>query len=126
MRRAVTGLMCYGVAMVMGGALCAETLQSISEFEATIMLPARGGRGALPLRARVQSWELGNLDGVQVIPLQGFYIAHLLSGEINATVDGQTTPRTSGDYWSVKPGGTMKVEALGESAVLETIVVAKQ
>jgi hypothetical protein len=117
--------MCCGVALVLGSALRAETLQSIPEFEARMMIPARGG-GALLARARVQSWELGNLDGVQVIPLQGFYIAHLLSGEINATVDGQTTLRTSGDYWSVKPGGTMKVEVLGESAVLETIVVAKQ
>ncbi|MCI0599069.1 MAG: hypothetical protein L0Y60_06050 [Beijerinckiaceae bacterium] len=108
----------------MAGVARAETLQPIPEFETKTMTPARGG-GSLPVRISVKSWELINLDGVQEIPLQGFYIAHLLSGEINASADGQTFPRTTGDYWSVKSGAAMKVEVLGESAVLETISVAK-
>jgi len=125
MRRAAFAVFFWGLAFFTGEGLRAETLQPIPEFDTKVMTPALGG-GSLPVRITVKSWELGNLDGVQEIPLQGFYIAHLLSGEINSTVEGQTAPRTTGDYWSVKSGAAMQVEVLGESAVLETIAVAKQ
>ena len=53
-------------------------------------------------------------------------MAHLLSGQILATVDGQTTQHLPGDYWTVKAGATMRVRVVGEVAVLETTVVSKQ
>jgi quercetin dioxygenase-like cupin family protein len=58
--------------------------------------------------------------------MQGFYVAHLLRGEISATTDGQTTQHLRGDYWTVKAGAAMRVKAGGEVAVLETTVVSKQ
>ena len=53
-------------------------------------------------------------------------MAHLLSGQILATVYGQTTQHLPGDYWTVKAGAAMRVKVVGEVAVLETIVVIKQ
>jgi hypothetical protein len=47
-------------------------------------------------------------------------------GKIATTIDGQMTKRVSGDYWTVNSGSAMPVTVLGEFAVLETIVVAKQ
>jgi len=58
--------------------------------------------------------------------LRGFYTAHLLSGIISTTIDGQTTAHLPGDYWTVKPGAIMQVKVIGEVAVMETIVMAKQ
>jgi hypothetical protein len=63
---------------------------------------------------------------LQEIPFQGFYLAHLLSGEITVTIDGETTRHSPDDYWPVKPGATMYVKALGDYAALETIVISKQ
>lgn len=60
------------------------------------------------------------------IPQRGFYIAHLLSGSISTTIDGETTEQPPGAYWTVKAGATMQVKVLGEFAVLETIVAAKR
>ena len=60
------------------------------------------------------------------IPLQGFFVAHLLSGQIFATIDGQTSQHLPGDYWTVRAGAAMKVKVVGEVAVLETTVVSKQ
>lgn len=78
----------------------------------------------------VQTWAIagGRVRGgaVQEIPLRGFYIAHLIGGSISTTIDGGTTQHTTGDYWAVKQGATMRVKASGEFAVLETIVVSKQ
>jgi hypothetical protein len=62
----------------------------------------------------------------QEIPLRGFYVAHLLSGSISTTIDGETTKQPPGAYWAVKAGAAMQVRVLGEFAVLETIVTAKQ
>jgi hypothetical protein len=72
----------------------------------------------------VQTWGISG--PVQDIPLRGFYVAHLLSGQILATIDGRTTSHLPGDYWTVKAGAAMRVEAGGEVAVLETTVVSKQ
>jgi quercetin dioxygenase-like cupin family protein len=53
-------------------------------------------------------------------------VAHLLSGQILATIDGQTTQHLPGDYWTVGGGAAMRIKAVGEVAVLETTVVSKQ
>jgi len=76
----------------------------------------------------VQTWAITAAPGSETreIPLHDFYIAHLISGQIAATVDGQTTKHRVGDYWTVKPGTTMQVKALGEIAILETTVVTKK
>jgi hypothetical protein len=78
----------------------------------------------------IKSWGItGDRRGdsaLQEIPLQGFYLAHLLSGEITATIGGKRARHSPGDYWAVKPGATMQVKALGDYAMLETTVISKQ
>lgn len=103
----------------------AETLQANPQFEGAVPL-------ALPEAApqtghvSIQTWKLsGPKDVVHEIPLQGFYIAHLLSGAIATTIDGQTVKQPASAYWTVKAGASMKVSVLGELAVIETIVVTK-
>ena len=72
----------------------------------------------------VQSWATARQE--DEIPLRGFYVAHLLSGAISATIDGQKTEHLPGDYWTVMTGAAMRVKVSGEVAVLETTVVTKQ
>jgi quercetin dioxygenase-like cupin family protein len=107
----------------------AETLSPTTEFEGRTTTPAKDG-ATQPVRVVVQSWEIAGGEGpngaAHEIPLQGFYLAHLLSGHISATIDGQTAERATGDYWTVKAGATMQVKVRGEFAVLETVVVSKQ
>jgi hypothetical protein len=82
---------------------------------------------AQPVRVSIQSWGIAGQDhAVREIPLPGFYVAHLISGHISATIDGHTIDHLPGDYWGVKLGSAMQVKVLGEVAVLETIVVSKQ
>jgi quercetin dioxygenase-like cupin family protein len=104
----------------------AKNLASIPVFEANTTTVAGNG-ASQPVRVSVQSWELSGPQGAtHEIPVQGFYVAHLLSGSIATTIDGQTTTPPPGAYWTVKAGATMQVKVLGEFAVLETIVVSKQ
>jgi quercetin dioxygenase-like cupin family protein len=103
----------------------AQTLEPRPVFEGTVTAPVKNG-AAQPANISVQSWELPNQEGAaHEIPLRGFYVAHLLSGDISTTVDGQTAAHVPGDYWTVKPGATMQVKVLSELAVLETIVATK-
>jgi quercetin dioxygenase-like cupin family protein len=70
--------------------------------------------------------RFGLLAPRRQIVLRDFYVAHLISGQLSATVDGRTKGHLPGDYWAVKAGGGMRVKAVGEVAVLETTVVTKQ
>ena len=104
----------------------AEPLSPTPVFEGKTTTPAKDG-AMQTVHVIIQSWGIaGRERETQEIPLRGFYVAHLLSGDISTTIDGQTTERVPGDYWTVKAGATMKVKVIGEFAVLETTVVAKQ
>jgi len=113
------------IAIPLAGAM-AQTLAPSTVFEANTTTPAKNGTPEA-VRVSVESWGIAGQDrAIHEIPLRGFYVAHLISGHILATIDGKTTEHLPGDYWTVKPGGAMQVKVLGEFAVLETTVVAKQ
>ena len=125
MTRIAIGSAFVALAMPLAAAM-AQTLSPTPVFEATTTTLATNG-AAQPVNVSVQLWEIAGQKGVtREIPLHGFYVAHLLSGAISATIDGRTTTRLPGAYWTVKAGATMQVQVLGEFAVLETTVVGKQ
>lgn len=104
-------------------------LSPTPEFEGSATTVTRNGTTE-PVHISVQSWRIGGTRGpngpVYEIPLRDLYVAHLVNGEMWTTIDGQTIWRTTGDYWTVKPGTTMQLKVFGELALLETTVVAKQ
>jgi len=101
----------------------AQALSPTTVYEGNTTISAKNG-ATQAVHVSVQSWGIAGPE--HEIPLQGFYVAHLLSGQILATIDGQTTQHLPGDYWTVKAGAAMRVEVVGEVAALETIVVSKQ
>src|SRR5262249_61378956 len=87
--------------------------------------PAKNGP-AQPVHASIQLWKIAGRNGAtQEIPLRGFYVAHLLAGQVLSTIDQQTSQQAPGDYWTVKADSTLQIKVLGEFAVLETIAVLK-
>lgn len=108
----------------LAGAGNAAMLNRNAVFEGTVPL---AGRQAPPQAAHltVEKWELLGQGTVHELPLKGFYVAHLLSGDASTTIDGQTTEQPPGAYWTVKPGASMQVKVESEMVVLETIVVTK-
>jgi uncharacterized cupin superfamily protein len=101
----------------------AQALSPAPVYEGKATVTAKNG-ATEAVRISVQSWGIAGQE--QEISLQGFYVAHLLSGQILATIDGHTAPHLPGDYWTVKAGAAMRVKVVGEVAVLETTVVSKQ
>jgi len=101
----------------------AQDFSPTTVYEGNTTIPAKNG-ATQAVHVSIQSWGIAGPE--HEIPLQGFYVAHLLSGQISATIDGQTTQHLPGDYWTVKAGTAMRVKAGGEVAVLETTVVSKQ
>jgi hypothetical protein len=80
-----------------------------------------------PARVSVQTWRIPRQGGAMTeLPLHDFYVAHLLSGALTATVDGVTTQYLPGEFWAVKAGSNVQVKSLGDLAVLETIAITKQ
>ena len=122
MKRIATGAALVAIAIPLAGAV-AQVLSPTPVFEGNTTMPAKDG-STQAVHVSVQSWAIAPRE--QEVPLRSFYIAHLLSGQISTTIDGQTTEHLPGDYWTVRPGENMQVRAVGEVAVLETTVVAKE
>jgi uncharacterized cupin superfamily protein len=122
MKRVAISAAVVALAIPAAGAM-AQALSPTPVFEGDTTTQAKNG-ATQPVHVSVQSWGIAGQE--REIPLHGFYVAHLLSGAISTTMDGQMAERLPGDYWTVKPGATMWVKAFGEVAVLETTVVTKQ
>src|SRR2546426_8136484 len=72
-------------------AAVAQTLAPSPVFEANTTTPAKNG-ATQSVHISVQLWELGGPNGAtHEISLRGFYVAHLLSGDVSTTIDGRTT-----------------------------------
>ncbi len=110
------------IAVPLAGAM-AQALSPTPVFEGNTTAPAKDG-ATQAVHVSVQAWRIAGQE--EEVPLRGFYVAHLLSGQVSTTIDGQTVEHLPGDYWTVKSGASMRVKVVGEVAVLETIVVAKQ
>ena len=122
MKRIATGAALVAIAIPLAGAV-AQVLSPTPVFEGNTTIPAKNA-ATQAVHISVQSWGIAPQE--REIPLRGFYVAHLLSGQISATIDGQTADHLPGDYWTVKAGAAMRVGVVGEVAVLETTVVSKQ
>ncbi len=116
------------VVAICAATTAAQTLAPRQQFQSDITVPATNGT-TQTARVIVQSWEISGSRTRQSpslqIPLMGFYLARLVSGEIQAIIDGRAAKKTTGQYWVVPTGTIMQVQAVGELAVLETTVVAK-
>ena len=110
------------IAIPLAGAM-AQALAPTPVFEGHATTPAKDG-ATQAVHVSVQLWAIAGQE--HEIPLRGFYVAHLISGQMSATIDGQSTEHLPGDYWTVKAGASMRVKVVGEVAVLETTVVAKE
>ncbi|MBO0733605.1 MAG: hypothetical protein J2P49_04670, partial [Methylocapsa sp.] len=123
---AIVGLFAFAIPMAWAAS---PALFPKPEFHGGMPLTAKNG-AVVTARVSIQSWAIpGERDPngpTYEIPLRGFYIAHLINGDMWSNVDGQTARRETGDYWTVKSGSSMRVQVRGELAVLETIVVSKQ
>jgi hypothetical protein len=104
----------------------AQTATPLRVFEGTTTVTAPDGTRQA-VHVDVQSWDISGQSGASFeVPLRGFYVAHLLSGTISATIAASTEDRMPGSYWAVPAGATMQIKVLGEHAILETIAVSKQ
>lgn len=112
------------LALPLGATLAQTKLEAVKLFDGTVATRTATG-AALPVHLAAQSWTIANDGTAHEIPLAGFYVAHLESGTVAATVAGETANHQPGDYWTVKAGASMSVTVLSELAVIETIAPAK-
>lgn len=89
------------------------------------MAPARTKGPATPLRVELKQWHLAGQDLPIEIPNQGFYVAHLVWGDVSTEIAGVSTVRNPGDFWTVEKGAKMviTIKAPGEEALLQTFSV---
>jgi hypothetical protein len=91
------------------------------------VLRARNAKGsAVPLKVEIKEWNVTRADRAAEISDQGFYIVHLLSGQVTTEIAGKTTARNTGDFWTVEKGQHMAIslQRPQEQARLQTIAVS--
>jgi hypothetical protein len=83
------GAALVAIAIPLAGAI-AQALSPTLAFEGNTATPAKND-ATQTVHIVVQSWGIAGQE--DEIPLRGFYVAHLLSGQISTTIDGQMTDR---------------------------------
>ena len=93
-------------------------------FDGKVSVPIATGK-TRHFHVRISRWELDADDGDgRPIPFAAFSVVTLASGRIETTIAGKTEIRKPDEFWTVKAGSIMKVRVLGESAVLQAVVVS--
>jgi hypothetical protein len=94
-------------------------------FDGKVSVPIAAGK-TRHFHVQIRRWQLDADDGEgRPIPFAAFSVVTLSSGRIETTIDGKTEIRTPDEFWTVKAGSVMKVRVLGESAVLQTVIVTR-
>lgn len=89
------------------------------------MAPSRAKGPATPLRVELKQWHLAGQDVPIEIREPGFYVAHLIWGDVSTEIGGVNTVRNPGDFWTVEKGAKMviTIKAPGEEALIQTFSV---
>lgn len=74
----------------------------------------------------VKDFILGPGKSAPEIPVRGFGVTELKSGEVETTIDGQMTKRRPGDFWVVGPGQKYAIKNLAGMAVLHAVIFTKK
>jgi len=99
-------------------------VESSTRFADTLQLKTPKG-ASVSLRVEFKDWNVTrNAQGTE-LPQQGFYIAHLASGEVVTEIGGKSETRHAGDFWTMERGQRMlvRIKAPQEAAVIQTLVV---
>jgi hypothetical protein len=102
-----------------------EGVEVTTHFSGTLK-PTNPKGTTLPLHVEFKEWDVAGGGRSLELPEQGFYVAHLVSGEITTQVGDKSQVRRPGDFWTVEKGTRMVVQINppAESALLQTIAVS--
>jgi hypothetical protein len=99
-------------------------IESSTRFADTLGLKTPKGATA-PLHVEFKEWNVTrNARGTE-LPQQGFYIAHLESGEVVTEIAGKAETHHPGDFWTVDKGERMlvRIKAPREAVIIQTLAV---
>ena len=71
----------------------------------------------------VRDLLLGPIETAPDVPLDGFALMELSTGEIEISIDERKERREAGDLWFVRRGARIAIRNLGEIATIHTTVL---
>jgi hypothetical protein len=103
----------------------AEGVEVATHFSGTLK-PTNPKGAIVPLHVEFKEWDVTGGGRSMELPDQGFYVAHLVSGEMTTKIRDKSQLRHPGDFWTVEKGTRMVVQIKPptESALLQTIAVS--
>jgi len=106
------------------GAASAEGPEVATPFS-EVLRPKNAKGMVVALNAEMKEWRLRRSSQAFAMPDLGFYLAHLVAGEITVEIDGKSTAHYPGDFWVVEKGQRMGIsmERPRESAILQTLAL---
>jgi hypothetical protein len=103
----------------------AEGIEVSMRFSGTLK-PTNPKGATVPLHVEFKEWDVTGGGRSMELPDQGFYVAHLVFGDITTKMGDKSELRHPGDFWTVEKGTRMvvQIEPPTESALLLTIAVS--
>jgi len=92
-------------------------------FQGPLTLKTKAGK-TLALNVGLRVWSIDGTLGRQTLRTTDYTIFRLRAGKIKTVVDGKEQVRNVDEYWTLPAGSTLSLEVKGETALLETTIVA--
>ena len=73
----------------------------------------------------IQDVIIGPGKSATDLPVRGFMVTELKSGDLETTIDSQATKRRPGEFWVVRPGQKYAVKSLGAMVVLHVTIFSR-
>jgi hypothetical protein len=97
----------------------------VSRYSGVVNVALRAGAAATPMRVEIKDWHFVRTPQGVRLPITGFYIVQLTSGDIDTEIAGKKERHRAGDFWTVAAGETMTVSfpQHSEAAQIKTIAI---
>lgn len=92
-------------------------------FQGPLTLKTKAGK-TLALNVGLRVWSIDGTLGRQTLRTTDYTIFRLRAGKIKTVVDGKEQVRNVDECWTLPAGSTLSLEVKGETALLETTIVA--
>jgi hypothetical protein len=97
---------------------------AVSRYSGVAKVTSPEGKSA-QLRIEIKDWNLTRTEQAVKLPVAGFYVAQLKSGEIDTEIAGKKERRRPGDFWTVAAGESMSISfpPHREAAQIQTMTI---
>lgn len=103
----------------------AAAFRAVEGFQSVLSLKTKAGKTAT-LKVGLHTWSIDGALGQQNIRVPDFTLFHVRGGKIRVFSGGKEETKTTDMYWTLPAGTTLTLQAKGETALLDVMIISSR